>query len=105
MMNGMSLRGEIGKVCWSWGPLDFEIALLNSVLNPMILHGDGLGSFHFGCPVGQIAGSTIIISDKGGVLGVTKINESLSVYGSVLGVQVEGRIRGFHGGSNDSRND
>jgi hypothetical protein len=36
---------------------------------------------------------------------VTKINESLSVYGSVLGVQVEGRIRGFHGGSNDSRND
>ena len=63
VMDWVGFRGVIGKVGGAGSPLDFEIALLYAVLNPVVAHGHGFGPFNFGGSVGESAGCTVVIGD------------------------------------------
>ena len=74
MMDRVSFGWVVGKVLWAGFPYHMEVALFDSVLDPMILHINGLASLNLGRAFGEIASRLIVIDDDGWPLGVTKIN-------------------------------
>ena len=59
--------GEIiCKVCFASFPVDAELPLTDSVLDPIESHVHCLGSFGFDCVVGDSFGGCIVCADGGG---------------------------------------
>ena len=71
VMYWMGLGRVVGKVVRAGFPYHMEVALLDSILDPMILHINGLASFDFGRAVGEVASRLVVINDYGGTLRVT----------------------------------
>ena len=63
-MNGMGFGGIVGKVVFARCPLDGEIPLLDTVLYPMVSHGDSFAAFDLGGAVGEVSGCTVVISNS-----------------------------------------
>ena len=64
VVDWVGFRWVIGKVGGAGGPLNLEITVLDSVLYPMVPHGDGFGAFYFGCAIGESAGRTVVVGDE-----------------------------------------
>ena len=67
-------------------PLDFEVALLDAVLNPVVAHVNGLKSLESDCVVGDAVGNGVVCDHRGGLLRVTEICESVAGGDSCLAV-------------------
>ena len=91
-------RVVVGKVCFSWGPFDGQLALVYSVRDPMESHVHCLGAFQLVVTVGKATGSGIVSGDFGGArLFMAKLLQNLSDEDSFLAIVEEGSYLGFSG--------
>ena len=68
----MVFRGVIGEVCPTWLPVDMILSLVDSVLNPVKAHVDGLGTLLFYCVIDDAFCYLVVYAQWGCRLGVTK---------------------------------
>lgn len=97
MMDRVSFGGEVSEIEFARRPTEYEVALLDAVLNPMIAHGDSLGTTDFRCGVGDCSGCCIVEGDCCRELKVTEVVKGLSYHFAVAGVEVKTCIFGFSG--------
>ena len=57
MRRVMVFRVVVGKVCFTWGPFDGQLALVYSVWDPMESHVHCFGPLEFVVTVGKATGS------------------------------------------------
>ena len=78
-----------------------EVALEDSVLNPVETHVHGFGHFLSDAFVGDANGGGIINLDRGGGLGMPHFNERGAYGNSGLAIEKEGAIFRFSSGGHD----
>ena len=69
----MSFGEIVGEVVLTGFPDQLEMMLVNSVLDPMVPHVDGLAAFDFGCAVGDSSSGYIVVDDLCRFLGVAEV--------------------------------
>ena len=57
----------------SRSPVELEVSLLDTILDPMVPHVDGLAAFDFGCAVGYSSSGDIVVDDLCRFLGVAEV--------------------------------
>ena len=92
MVYWVGLGRVVGEVQGAGCPLDFEVAFLNAILNPVIAHPDGFASLDLCGAICEVASGRVVVGDERGTLGMAKIGESLAVNSGVLSVHVEGGV-------------
>ena len=96
----------VGKVGVSRGPFDGELALVNSIRDPVKPHVHCLGAFELVVTVGKTTGSGIVGGDFGGArLFMAKFLEDLPNEHGFLAIVEEGSYLGFSGRSHDMSHD
>ena len=73
MVDWVGLGRVVGEVQGAGCPLDFEVAVLNAVLNPVIAHCDGFASLDLCGAICEVASCRVVVGDKRGTLGMAKI--------------------------------
>ena len=77
----------IGEVTFSFGPVDFEFALVDTVLDPVKSHVHGFGAFDFGGVVGEAFGGGVVGDESGGAgLHMAELGEDLANVRSFLAI-------------------
>ena len=79
----------VGKVVRAGLPKELKMALVDSILDPVVSHVDCFTTSDFCCSVGDAARRFIIVDDNGGRLRVAEVAESLPVNFGVLSVEVQ----------------
>ena len=69
----MSFGEIVGEVVLTGFPDQLEMMLVNSVLDPMVPHVDGLAPSDFGGAVGYSSSWHIVVDDMGRSLGVAEV--------------------------------
>ena len=69
MDGGMVFCVVIPVVSAAWGPVDMEVALADTVANPIEAHVDGFGAALFDCVVGYAFGGAVVGGEDCGRLG------------------------------------
>ena len=92
MVYGMRLGREVGQIVRTRAPNDFEVSHLGSVLNPVVLHKNGLALLDFRGAQNDVAGRCIVVGHLGWLLWVPEIEESLAVDLRALTVQIHGGV-------------
>jgi hypothetical protein len=62
-MNWKGLGEEISNVVCSFDPSDFELALANTVMHPVVAHFDGFAAAHLEGIVGYADGTEVVTED------------------------------------------
>ena len=65
----------IGKVLGAFAPIDLELFLLDSVLNPVETHINGFGAALFDGFVGDTGSGGVVDNNAGGWLGMSQFFE------------------------------
>jgi len=81
------------------------MSLLYSILDPVVAHIDGFGTFNFCCAVGDTTGGGVIVTHIGRILRMSEIKERLAIDSSVLSVSIHASVFRFHGGTDDGWDD
>ena len=92
---GVVLGEIVGEVGAATFPENDELALGNSILEPVELHVDCFGADLFDTFVGDAVGGGVGIGDGRGRLWMAHIDEVCAEYGDVLGVMEQGANFGF----------
>jgi hypothetical protein len=72
MMRRLMMFGEvIGTIGLTFAPIDFELALANSITDPTVAYVNDFGSFLFDSVIGDTGGGAVVGLDWGGGLGVS----------------------------------
>ena len=96
MVDRMGLGQEVGEVVGTGTPYHSEVAHGNTITEPMVAHGDGLGSLKAACVVGDLAGDGVIEDDfRGFELWVADVHGGLAERFAGLGVEVGCRVLGL----------
>ena len=83
---GVVLGVIVSKVGGTRFPVDMVLALLDSVLEPVESHVNGFGATLLDCVVEDAVGTGIVNLERGGWLGMSKLEEGLPDGNSVLGI-------------------
>ena len=97
----MVLGVVITKVGFARGPVDFELALANSVLDPVEAHVDGFGSLLLDGAVCEAHCSGVVHLHGCGRLRVSEFNQGSANWESLLAVEKCASDFGFSGGGHD----
>ena len=65
----------VSQICFSFGPIDLELALGNAVSEPVEAHVDGFGSVLLDGVVENTIDGAVVSSDRGRGLFVSQFNE------------------------------
>lgn len=101
VMFGMIITEIIG----TWSPVDKEVALANTILNPVKTHVHGFGLALADSAVGDSGGSRVIGLDRGGRLGMAHFDEGSAEHGAIFGIVEEAGKFSFSGGGHDIAED
>jgi hypothetical protein len=98
--------GEIiGKVVAAASPVNVEVALFDSVLDPIESHVDGFGSSLFDGAIGNARGAGVVSLQGSGALWVAHVDESSAQSFGVFSIEEEGAELGFSGRRKDDFHD
>ena len=98
MMCRRVMLGEVvGGVRLPWGPVEEELALADSALEPMIPHVEGFRTFETDCGMENTVGSRIVGFQRGPSSGLRMAHflEGSANRNGILGIQEEGADFGF----------
>ena len=95
----------VGQVGFTRSVIDQELALPDTVLEPVPAHVHGLGPFLLHGPVGETVGRGVVDLDRRGGLGMSQFLQRGAHWYSVLGVEIGSPDLGLGGGSHDYIND
>ena len=96
--SGRMLFGEVvSKVATARGPIYVELALFDSITDPVKTHIHGLGLLLFYCVVDDANGCGVVCLDGGGWLGMVHFFESSAKGGCFFGVEKKSSNFGFSG--------
>ena len=84
VMDWMGLGGKISEIVFPGPPDSLEVALFNSILDPVVAHVDGFAATDLGGTVGNTPRGFIVVGECRGGLRVTEISERLAVDFSIL---------------------
>lgn len=102
----MVLGEVITMVGFAAAPSDSNLSLVDSVLNPIETHVDGLGALDFGASVGKAVGGRVVCGDWCWVeLWSTEFQENLTEVDGFLAVVKEGSNFSFGGCCHDVLHD
>ena len=105
MRGRVMLRVVVGEVQTSGAPIDKELAKFRAILEPVMVHVDGLGSFLFDCVVGESRAGRVVGLDGRGRLRVTKFFEGSANWYCLSCSHVGRGDFGFGGGAHDISHD
>jgi hypothetical protein len=88
----------VGKIVCSLSPMDEELALADSVADPVEAHIHGFGSSLFDCFVADSGGTGVVGLDGSGWLWMAHVVEDGSEHGSLFAVVEQGGKFSFGGG-------
>ena len=96
----MSLREVVGEVLVSWFPDHVELALANSVSDPVEAHVSCLGATLRDSVVGDSCGYGVVGDDGSGFcLRMSKVCKGVSQWGGCLAVLEQAAVFSFRGGA------
>ena len=93
MVYGMCLGREVCQIVRTRAPNDLEVSHLGSVLDPVVLHQDGLALLDFvGNTQNDVTCGFVIVGHRGWLLRVSEVKESLTVDLCTLTIQIHGGV-------------
>ena len=95
----------IGEIGWAGGPENSELALCDTVADPIESHVDGLGSDLFDGSIDDATGGGVVSCNWGSWLWVAHFLEGGTKDSALLGIVKEGPNFGFSSGGHDSFDD
>ena len=78
-------------------PVDVELALADTVANPVEVHIDGFGSFLFDRVIGDAKGGTVVSYNWSGRLGIAKFLKARTDWARFFAIVEESSKFGFSG--------
>lgn len=101
MAHRMVLGEVVGLVVGSFVPENFEHALFDTVLQPVVAHVDSLGSTLLDCFVADASGRGVVCHHVDWWLWVAHLRQGGDDEAGFFAVFIEGAQVGFGGGSDD----
>ena len=86
----MVLGVEVSEICWSWGPIDVELALADPILDPIESHVDSFGADLFASLVGDGDSSGVVDLDWSSWLRVAHFCEHDADWDSLFAIVEKG---------------
>ena len=97
----MVLAGVVGTIVLARFPINMKLALLNTVLDPVESHVNGLRAALFDAIGSQAITGAVVSFNRGGGLGMSQFDEGGAVATSFLGVEKGGANFRFGGARKD----
>ena len=95
MVNRVSLGEKICEVVYARAPSGGEMAHFDAILDPVVLEGNGFGSFYLTCFVGKFSADEVVKDDSGWALRMTEVCEGLADRFGFDSIKVHCGVFGF----------
>ena len=106
VVSGCKVFGKVVNiVVGTMVPVDAELALADTIADPVEAHVNGFGAALFDCVIDDSFSHLVVSFDGSGILWVAELDESGADGGSILGIVEECPYFGFSGGCEDHLHD